>query len=650
MAWARVGGQRATRAGWNRLSGAWTARRPGRVLSGAAVLTVIGLAATFQPGAAAAQTADPTATYIVHVPSRADAGVGVAQSKVTAVSGTVRDDLAEGVVADLTATQAAALRSDPTVAVSADTAVTFDAVTASTTTTRAATDVFHTVTKADALVAGGNDGTGRVVAVLDTGIAPLADFAGRLLPGVDLSGENNPNLDSYGHGTFVAGLIAGNGASSAGRFKGEAPGASLVPIKVSGASGAVRTSTVIEGLDWAIAHKATLHIDVLNLSFGTDASESTTTSPLNAAVERAWQAGIVVVTSAGNYGPTNGSISKPGDDPLVITVGATDDNGTVPTTDDTVPSFSSVGPTWADGWFKPDLAAPGRSVVSVMAPNSTIAAQHPEGFVAPANFRGSGTSFSTAIASGAAALILNANPTASPDNVKGRMLGTAAPGPVGNPFVDGHGVLDARAAAGASNIAFSQSNVVRSGQSVQDQGPAEAWAASSWNGSAWNGSTGPGPWTGSAWNGSGWNGSGWNGSGWNGSGWNGSGWNGSGWNGSGWNGSGWNGSGWNGSAWNGSAWNGSAWNGSGWNGSGWNGSGWNGSGWNGSGWNGSGWNGSAWNWSAWNGSAWNGSGWNGSGWNGSGWNGSAWNGSGWNGSGWNGSGWSGSGWNWSTWT
>ena len=579
---AQTQGSRARRSGaWTRL---W--RRP--LISGAAVVGVVGMAAAFQPAAASATTTDPVATYIVHLVGQSDSSI--AHWRVSGVNGSIRKDLAEGTVADLTAAQVAALQQDPAVTVSPDAAVTFDAVTAIATTTRAATDVFHTVTNADPVVAGGNTGAkAPAVAVLDTGIAKLPDFAGRILEGIDLSGENNPTLDSYGHGTFVAGLIAGNGASSGGLYKGEAPGANLVPIKVSGVTGAVNTSTVIAGVEWAIANKARLNIGVLNMSLGTSAVESTTTAPLNLAVERAWKAGIVVVTSAGNFGPTNGSITKPGDDPLVITVGATDDNGTVPVADDSVPSFSSVGPTFADGWFKPDLAVPGRSVVSVMAPNSTIAIAHPEGRVGTTNFRGSGTSFSAAITSGAAALLLQADPSSSPDNIKGRMLGTAGAGPVGNPFVDGHGVLNVQAAAAASNIAFNQANVVQWGQT----GPAavgggfpfpmvsspfftgpmvdlgQTWKASSWTGSAWNGSTGSGPWTGSGWNGSGWNGSGWNGSGWNGSGWNGSGWNIVGWTGSGWNGSAWNGSGWNGSAWNGSGWNGSGWNGSGWNWSTW---------------------------------------------------------------------------------
>jgi serine protease AprX len=530
--------------------------------------------------------------------------------------------LVDGVAADLTDGQAASLARIPGVTVTPDVVVRTHQVVE--TPTREATAVFPQATGADRVTARGVDGSGVTVAVVDTGITRLPELGNRVVGGVDLSGEFNPYADNYGHGTFVAGVIAGKSPAGSGEgYVGEAPGAKLLAVKVAGASGETRMSTVIAGISWAILTKPVYGTKVLNISLGADATPSTTVSPLNRAVEKAWDSGIVVVASAGNYGPGNGSIAKPGDDPLVITAGASDDRGTATQLDDTIPSFSSVGPTWTDGWFKPDLVAPGKSVVSLRTPGSTIDTDHPEGRVGTKYFKGSGTSFSAAVTSGAAALVLQANPGSTPDAVKGRLLATAGKGPVGNPFVDGFGLLDVAVAAYAPGIVFNQANVTRfGGTSLADStgtvNLGSAWNGSAWNSSAWNGSAWNGAWNGSAWNGSGWNGSGWNGSGWNGSGWNGSGWNGSAWN------SAWNSSGWNGSAWNGSAWNGSAWNGSAWNGSAWNGSAWNGSGWNGSAWNGSGWNGSAWNGSAWNGSAWNGSGWNGSAWNGSGWNG-AWN-------------------------
>ena len=551
-----------------------------------------------------------------------------AKKRIKSHHGKVVDDLdiVDGASADVTPEELAALAADPAVTVVPNIPVTVAGV--ADTAPRPPAAVFPTMTGASSMVNDGLTGQGVTVAVLDTGITKLPDFAGRIVGGVDLSGEGNPYLDGYGHGTFVSGLIAGNGASSAGMYKGEATGANLAAIKVAGYTGISDLATVIKGIQWAITNQKALKIGVLNISMGAIPFPSSVLNPLDIAVEKAWRAGIVVVTSAGNTGPVNGTITSPGDDPLVVTVGAVDDNGTANTADDSMSDFSGVGPTAVDGWFKPDLVASGRSVVSLRAPGSMIDLLNPGARVGLANFVGSGTSFSAAITSGAAAILRQANPGADPDKIKGRLLGGAMPGPVGDPFVDGFGSLNVQSSL---NI---KATLSQTAPTVATPIPSEVSLFVTGRGSAWNGSN----WSGSAWNGSAWNGSSWNGSAWNGSAWNGSSWNGSAWNGV-FNGSSWNGSAWNGSSWNGSSWNGSSWNGSSWNGSSWNGSSWNSALWDGSSWNGSSWNGSAWNGSAWNGSAWNGSSWNGSAWNGSSWNGSAWNGSSWNGSSWNGSSW-----------
>jgi serine protease AprX len=453
-------------------------------------------------------------------------------------------------------------------------------------------------TGADKLANRAKLGQGVTVAVLDTGINSSLPDLSDVVGGVDLTGGNSPFTDEYGHGTFVAGLVAGTGASSGGQYTGEAPGADLVSIKAAGASGVTTASTIISGISWAVQNQSTYNIGVLNLSFGALPTGPTNTEPMDRAVEAAWKAGIVVVVSAGNAGPFNGTIMSPGDDPLAITVGAYADNNSQKPANWAMCSFSSVGPTQYDGWFKPDLVAPGRSVVSVADPGSTIYTANPQAAIGNANFVGSGTSFSAAITSGAAALVLSAHPDANPNGVKGRLLGNAVPGPAQDPFVDGHGVLNAFYAAQGPALRYDQT----AARQAESNHPGQVIdLGSSWNGSSWNAAN----WTGSSWNGSSWNGSSWNGSSWNGSSWNGSSWNGSSWNGSSWNGSSWNGSSWNGSSWNAMVWDGSSWNGSSWNGSSWNGSSWNGSSWNGSSWNGSSWNGSSWNGSSWNGSSWN---------------------------------------------
>ena len=427
-------------------------------------------------------------------------------------------------------------------------------------------DVFLGQTGATRLAAAGDTGAGVTVAVLDTGIDNLPDFSGRLIGGVDLTGGNNPFQDSYGHGTFVAGLIAGNGVSSAGQYSGEAPGASLVSIKVAGANGTTDLAGLILGLQWAVDHRGSYGIKVLNMSLGFQSATSTVINPLDQAVQAVWGSGIAVVVSAGNSGPFNGTVLSPGDDPLVITVGALDDMAASSITGDEMCDFSSAGPTPADGFVKPDLVTSGRSVVSLAAPGSTIYDEFPSARVGSANFAGSGTSFSSAITSGAAALVLAGNPGTTPNQLKARLLGTTNPGPVGNPFVDGHGALNAYAAATAGPMNLSQLAPLLPtlpGITVQlsPTGPANTWNPSLWSGKSWV----PGPsddwtWAGLAWNGGDWNGWTWTGRAWNVGDWAGSAWNSANWTGRAWNGSGWAGSAFTGRAWNGLAWNSSAWN------------------------------------------------------------------------------------------
>jgi len=429
----------------------------------------------------------------------------------------------------------------------------------------APSDVFLPETGATQLASAGDTGQGVTVAVLDTGIDNLPDFSGRLIGGVDLSGGNNPYQDSYGHGTFVAGLIAGDGASSDGQYSGEAPGANLVSIKVAGADGITSLGTLISGLQWAVDHQSRYGIKVLNISLGVQPTESTVINPLDQAVEAVWNSGIAVVAAAGNAGPFNGTILSPGDDPLVITAGALDDMATPSPADDEMTNFSSVGPTSPDGWVKPDLVTSGRSVVSLAAPGSTVYQDYPSARIGAANFVGSGTSFSAAITSGAAALVLADNPGLSPDQIKARLLGNTSPGPVGNPFVDGHGALNAYAAATSGPMDFAQSAAsliptsLGATVSLAPTGPVDTWNTSLWSGLSWNQL----PSDGSAWNGYAWTGADWNG--WTSKAWNDDAWTGAAWNGEDWGSKAWNEAAWDGSAWDGSAWDSSVWNSSAWN-------------------------------------------------------------------------------------
>jgi serine protease AprX len=508
-------------------------------------------------------SASPTETVVV-----TSSGLLSAVAAVLEVSGTVlaQYHLINAVDATIPTVVAPLLDALPGISVTPDAPVSVQD-TPESTGPHAPSDAFLQETGATRAAADGDTGQGVTVAVVDTGIDSLPDFAGRLIGGVDLTGAGNPYQDGYGHGTFVAGLIAGNGASSGGQYSGEAPGARLVSVKVAGADGTTRLSTVISGLQWAVDHKAQYGIRVVNLSLGYKSTQSTTTNALDQAAEAVWNSGIAVVTSAGNTGPFNGSILSPGDDPLVITVGALDDMATPSVTDDEMNDFSAVGPTSPDGWAKPDLVTSGRSVVSVAAPASTTDTNYPNAAVGPANFVGSGTSFSAAITSGAAALVLADNPGLTPNQLKARLLATTNPGPVGNPFVDGHGALNAYAAATAGPMNLTQSvlslipTLLGGTVSLLPTSPVDTWNSRLWSGVTWPQPPGNPPgWHGLAWNGDDWNGMAWTGRAWNNGGWAGATWNSSAWTGRAWNDGAWAGSTWAGVAWTGSAWSGSAWN------------------------------------------------------------------------------------------
>jgi serine protease AprX len=484
---------------------------------------------------------------------------------VLQVGGTVleRYSIIDGVEASIPTLLEPVLAALPGITVSPDLSITIGS-TAVSTEPHAPSDAFLPQTGATQLAAQGDTGQGVTVAVLDTGIDKLPDFSGRLIGGVDLTSGGNPFHDAYGHGTFVAGLIAGDGASSGGEYSGEAPGAKLVSIKVAGANGITSLATVISGLQWAVANQQKYKIKVLNISLGVQPTGSTVLDPLDQAVEAAWNAGIAVVVSAGNAGPFNGTILSPGDDPLVITVGALDDMASSLVSGDEMTDFSSVGPTSPDGWVKPDLVTSGRSIVSLAAPGSTVDQDYPSARIGTGNFVGSGTSFSAAITSGAAALVLADHPGLTPDQIKARLLGTTSAGPVGDPFLDGHGALDAYAAATAHSMNFNQSvaNLSATGGgstvSLAPTSAVDTWNTSLWAGLHWKSLPPDGwLWDGILWTGDEWNA--WAGRAWNAWAWSGAAWNGAAWAGRAWNDVAWVGSSWAGSAWDSDAWDSSAW-------------------------------------------------------------------------------------------
>ncbi|MFD1774060.1 S8 family peptidase [Paenibacillus rhizophilus] len=266
----------------------------------------------------------------------------------------------------------------------------------------------------------GLTGKGINIAVLDTGVFPHPDLtrpSNRIIAFKDFVNHRRNPYDDNGHGTHTAGDAAGNGWSSKGKYRGPAPEAGIVGVKVLDQNGNGYDSTIIKGIEWCIANRKRLKLRILSMSLGGPVNSPCSDDPLCQAVEQAVKAGLSVVIAAGNGGPGYGTIESPGNSPSAITVGAVDDRRTLPQADDRITWFSSRGPTQGGG-KKPDLVAPGESIISLRAPYSTLDRENPNLRIGKKYFVLSGTSMSTPIVSGATAQLLQRKPCLSPLQVK----------------------------------------------------------------------------------------------------------------------------------------------------------------------------------------------------------------------------------------
>jgi len=403
----------------------------------------------------------------------------------------------------------------------------------------------------------GVTGRGVDVALIDTGVAPVQGLTvdGTVVNGPDISFESQDHglrhIDTYGHGTHLAGIIAGRDEGSTKgtelgdprRFAGMAPGARLVNLKVANRNGAADVSQVIAAVDWVVQHRNShgLNIRVLNLSFGTDSTQDYRLDPLSFAVEVAWREGIVVVTAAGNGRGGADRLNNPATNPFVIAVGAADNNGTYSTRDDVVQAWSSRG----DGKRNPDVVAPGKSIASLRVAGSYLDTAHPNARSGERYFRGSGTSQAAAVVSGAAALIIEQRPKVTPDQLKRLLMTTAVPLDDVGPRAQGAGMIDLKRAFLSPTPEYVQdfppakgtgsldeargSHLVVSPDGEELRGELDifgsSWSGSSWSrasalGSSWSGGEFMGvSWSGSSWSGSSWSGSSWSSSSWSGSSW-----------------------------------------------------------------------------------------------------------------------------------
>jgi serine protease AprX len=332
------------------------------------------------------------------------------------------------------------------------------------------------------------------IAVVDSGVdAGRADFGGRVIGQASFvsSGANSPG-DGYGHGTFVAGIAAGG----ADGLAGVAPQANLVSLDVMNDEGDATVADVIAACDWILANKDAYDIRVANFSLHAASRASVFFDPLDQAVERLWLNGVVVVAASGNYavdGAESGVSYAPGNDPFVITVGASDVAGTLDASDDTAAPFSAWGYT-PDGFAKPDLVAPGRYLVGPVPAAATLAQERPDHVLEGDTMELSGTSFAAPQVAGAAAMILARHPDWTPDQVKGALVDTARGLPAATPRSVGAGELDVAAARRDPNPSNPNAGVDRfvtpdgAFDTAAWQAAAQAsvaWGDAAWSDAAW---------------------------------------------------------------------------------------------------------------------------------------------------------------------
>jgi serine protease AprX len=375
------------------------------------------------------------------------------------------------------------------------------------------------------------------IAIVDSGVDNSnGQFGNRLLGQFDLGG-GSPQGDPRGHGTFVAALAAGGGL-----YTGVAPNANLVSLDVFDAQGRGYTSDVIRACDWILQHKDQYNIRVANFSLQSGQESSFLYDPLDQAVERLWQAGIVVTAAAGNYavnGANSGVHYAPANDPFVITVGAADIHGSGSVGDDTMAPWSAWGYT-NDGFAKPELSAPGRYLIAEVPGASTIYADYPNNVVKQNTIQLSGTSFSAPIVAGMAAALFGVHPDWTPDQIKGLLMVTAMNLTKVATTADGVGEVNLQNAFNWNyntkpipnpNLAlesFLINDPAGTGGKIFD---AASWINVAQNSASWNSAS----WNSASWNSASWNSASWNSASWNSASWNSASWNSASWNSASWN-------------------------------------------------------------------------------------------------------------------
>jgi serine protease AprX len=418
------------------------------------------------------------------------------------------------------------------------------------------------------------DGEGIGVAVIDSGIFTDRDFT--ITPNkphtrikVLKSFNSETPSDLYGHGTHVAGIIGGHGGASDGLYAGVAPKVDIISLKINDDRGLAYESDTVDAMQWVFDHKDEYNIRVLNLSIQSTVPQPYHESALDAAAEILWFNGVVVVAAAGNWNDDDEDDFKtieaaPGNDPFIITVGATDEKGTSTRVDDVITSFTSFGKT-IDGYTKPDIFAPGVDIISVLSFSSDWFYEHPDRVVMDREyFRLSGTSMAAPMVTGAAAILLQAEPNLTPDQVKYRLIHSA--GMIESwPYLDIYSALTMSTSEAANQDIVPHMLLAKmamiaywSSQNGEEEIDWEQvnWDAVNWNAVNWNAVN----WNAVNWNAVNWNAVNWNAVNWNAVNWNAVNWNAVNWNAANWNAVNWNAVNWNAVNWNAVNWNAESWN------------------------------------------------------------------------------------------
>jgi serine protease AprX len=454
--------------------------------------------------------------------------------------------------------------------------------------------ITNQITGADEFWRAGFTGAGVDVALIDSGVVPVdgLTWPGKVINGPDLSFESQADnlryLDTFGHGTHLAGIIAGRDNADT-QFSGMAPGARLVNIKVADSHGAVDVSQVIAAIDWVVQHRNDndMNIRVINLAYGTDSVQPYQIDPLSHAVEMAWNAGIVVVVATGNDGNAM-PLRNPAIDPFVLAVGAAENDSS---------QISGVAPFSNCGTSErfTDLVAPGRSILSLRNPGSYADEHFPEAAVDGTYFLGSGTSQAAAVVSGAVALLLEQRPELTPNQVKAMLMDNAEYVQSADFTCQGAGSLNLSSVIKArtpntnsTNQTYEASNgtgsleAARGSNHVYDEGVAlegeidimsSPWTGycsvegntttcldTLWDGGDFNSAS----WSGASWSSASWSGASWSSASWSGASWSGASWSSKSWSSASWSGASWSGASWSSASWSGASWSGNTWAGLSW--------------------------------------------------------------------------------------